>query len=121
MPAETIFLKFLESGVLGALLLVAGWWIWVKDRAAITAQKEWNAERVELNRQIGEEKDARVEDAKGYAQMSLALQSRVLDAARKLRIAGDHGDSRRVESEDGSEDEPPSVRAPKPAKSTTRY
>ena len=117
---ETIIMEFLKSGVLGALLCVCGWWIWVKDRAAVAAQKEWNAERADLNRQIGEEKDARVEDAKGYAQMSLALQSRVLDAARKLRIAGDHGDGRRVEQDDGTEEEPASVRAPKP-KWTTRY
>lgn len=112
---ETIILEFLKRGVLGALLVVCGWWIWVKDKAAATAQKEWNAERADLIRQIGEEKDARVEDAKGYAQMSLALQQRVLDAARKLRIAGDHTDARRLEHDD---EDPPSTRG---AKSAGRY
>lgn len=83
MPAEVVKV-LLESGVMGVLLIVAGWWIWVKDRAALTALKEWNAERAELIKQIGEEKDARVIDAQNYAQMSLALQSRVLDATHKM-------------------------------------
>lgn len=92
---ESIVVEFLKSGVLGALLVVAGWWIWRMQRAAEVQAKEWNTERqvllaefaVEragLLAELKEERLARVKDAKDYSQMSLSLQQQVLDSTHKM-------------------------------------
>ena len=55
-----------SQGVLGALLVVVGWFAWSKDR-------ELRAER-----------EARISDAKNYTDLALKLQAQVIEAVHKL-------------------------------------
>ena len=58
--------KIASQGLLGILLIIVGWWGWVKDR-------ELKAERL-----------ARIDDAQNYTQLALQLQARVINAVHKL-------------------------------------
>lgn len=105
---ETATSKLFEYGVLGILFVLLGLYTWIKDREAKKEredlQKQWLEEKRELQRQrddlqrqLNEEKDARIKDAQDYAQMSLALQSRVLDATHKMGDIVESWESRTAE------------------------
>ena len=55
-----------SQGLLGIMLVVVAWVAWSKDR-------ELKAER-----------EARIADAKGYNDLALGLQAKVIDAVNKL-------------------------------------
>lgn len=55
-----------SQGVMGAMLVVVGLYAWTKDR------------------QLQDERDARITDAKNYNDLALKLQAQVLDAVNKL-------------------------------------
>jgi hypothetical protein len=55
-----------SHGLLGVMLVVAGWVAWKKDR-------ELTAERL-----------ARIQDAKSYTELALKLQSQVIESVTKL-------------------------------------
>lgn len=66
-----------SQGLLGILLVVVGWVAWRKDQ-------DLKAERDVSDKALAEERKARVEDAKGYADLTLKLQAQVIDAIHKL-------------------------------------
>ena len=55
-----------SQGLLGIMLVVVGWVAWVKDR------------------ELKVEREARIADAKGYTELALKLQEKVIDAVNKL-------------------------------------
>lgn len=63
---STIATSIASHGLLGVLLIVAGWVAWTKDR-------ELKAER-----------DARIADAKNYTELALKLQGQVIGSVNKL-------------------------------------
>lgn len=55
-----------SQGVLGVLLVVVGWIAWVKDR------------------ELKDERQARIDDAQNYTELALKLQAQVIDSVHKL-------------------------------------
>jgi hypothetical protein len=63
---STLVTSIASQGLLGAILLIALWVAWSKDR-------ELKAER-----------EARITDAKSYTAAALTMQAQVIDAVHKL-------------------------------------
>ena len=66
MDPTSLAATIASHGLLGALLVVVGLYAWSKDK------------------QLKEERDARINDAKNYNELALKLQAQVLDAINKL-------------------------------------
>lgn len=66
MNPAPIITAIASNGLLGAMLVIVGWFAWSKDR-------ELKAER-----------EARIADAKNYTDLALKLQAQVIEAVHKL-------------------------------------
>lgn len=66
MDPSTLTTSIASHGLLGVLLIVAGWVAWSKDRELTT------------------ERNARIADAKAYADLALKTQAQVIDSVYKL-------------------------------------
>lgn len=95
MIVEVFLDKLAEHGVVGLLLaiaLIAIWKLLLDARArqnehaeAIAELHKTHAEAIEeAHKALAAEKDARINDAKGYGELSLRLQAQVIDSVQKL-------------------------------------
>lgn len=65
MDPSQLAAQLASQGLLGVMLVVVGWVAWRKDR------------------ELSDERDARITDAKNYTELALKLQAQVIDAVHK--------------------------------------